>query len=102
MILIADNYMKAGAKKQAEELCDKLITYCKDQVAYFNTLNDADKSPNSSSFGQTDFCRTALGFLSQSAAMNDMKPLGDKLQKALTDISASLPASPQQYGPPQQ
>ena len=99
MILVGDTYIKAGATKQANALCDKMITFCKKQIAYYNTLKDYDKAPNTRAFAQTDFCRTALGFLAQSALMHDMKPLGEKLQKELTALSAQLPASPQQYAP---
>ncbi len=101
LILIADTYMKAGAKEQAEKLMDQIIDYSNKQVDYFNTLREADKAPGTNAFSQTDFCRTVLGFLAQSAVINDMKPIADKLQKALADITTRLPSAPQQFAPPQ-
>jgi tetratricopeptide (TPR) repeat protein len=96
MILIADNYMKAGATKQAEVLCDKLIKYSNQQADYFNTLSARERDPNSRTYAETDFCKTILNFLAQSAQMNNMKPLSEKLQKALQELSKKLPNTPGQ------
>ncbi len=102
LVLIADKYINAGAKKQATELCEKLLTHCKKQVDYYASLKPADKEIGSMSYGQADFGRTILNFLAQTATMNDMKPLGDKLQKGLAEINQQLPMAPQQMQQPQQ
>ncbi len=96
LLFVCDKYIKAGATKQADELADKLINFTRKQVAYFNTLRTADKDPNGRTFADTDFCRTGLGYLVQSANIHGMKPLSDKLQKVLMEVSTKLPASPQQ------
>jgi len=99
LLFICDKYIKAGATKQADELADKLIEYSKKQVAYFNTLRSDEKSTNSRTFADTDFCRTGLGYLVQSAKIHKMNPLADKIEKVLMELSSKLPATPQQMQP---
>ena len=84
----------------ANELCDKMIAFCNQQVNYFNSLPDAEKAVGTRTYSQTDFCRTALGYLAQSAMTQNMNPLSEKLQKALADVSNRLPGA-QQFAPPQ-
>jgi hypothetical protein len=95
LLFVCDKYIKAGATKQANELADKLIDYTRKQVKYFNTLKKQDQGQNSRTFADTDFCRNGLGYLVQSASINNMKPLSEKLQKILAEISTKLP-NPQQ------
>jgi len=91
LLFICDKYIKAGAKKQANELADKLINFSKKQLAYYKSLPTEEKTVGSKTFADTDFCRNGLGYLVQNAMSNDMEALGKKLQEAIGAISAQLP-----------
>lgn len=99
-LFMIEKYIQAGAKKQSDALCDKLIAYSNKQVAYFKSLPKSDQdNVYSRVFSETDLCRIALNILVQRAQMNQMPDLSKKLQLALADLNTKLPPSPQQYGP---
>jgi hypothetical protein len=86
-LLMADSYIKAGGKKQAADIVNKLIKFSEDNVNYMSTLSEEAKGKI---LGDCQFSLSGLNFLSNEAKTNGMediaKTINDKLQVLMQKV----------------
>lgn len=97
MILVADGYIKAGAKDKAKVILDKLTKFVQQDIKYKESL------PENKRQAKVDDWRfevTALNYLGNSCMQNGMDDIGKPLMAKANEFAQGLP--PQQAAPPQE
>lgn len=97
-LMIAEIYIRAGAKEQAKRIVNKLLKFAEEDIAYKNSL------PEDLREAKTDDWRLevgALSFLAQSCAQNNMKDIADPVMNKLSILSQGLPQDQPQSRQPE-
>jgi hypothetical protein len=88
IIMVADAYIRAGGKKQAEEILNKIMKYIRQDAAYRASLGEDGKAAKDEDLRME---LTALNYLGGSCAQNGMDDMSKKIMQLIGEYGSQVP-----------